>query len=70
MSAMNLLGAMCGGLLEYNSMYFGFRFLYLVAMGCYFLAFVSGLVFAKKDTDEAPSVSNTVGYETVSDLRL
>lgn len=23
--AMNLLGAICGGLLEYNSMYFGFR---------------------------------------------
>jgi hypothetical protein len=34
----NLLGAMCGGLLEYNSMYFGFRFLYLVAMGFYGLA--------------------------------
>lgn len=37
--AMNLLGAMCGGLLEYNSMYFGFQFLYLVAAGLYFLAF-------------------------------
>jgi hypothetical protein len=36
----NLLGAMCGGLLEYNSMYFGFRFLYLVAMGFYGLALV------------------------------
>ncbi len=30
--AANLVGAMCGGLLEYNSMYFGFRFLYLLAM--------------------------------------
>jgi hypothetical protein len=29
--AMNLLGAICGGLLEYNSMYFGFRSLYVVA---------------------------------------
>jgi len=29
--AMNLFGAMCGGLLEYNSMYFGFRFLYVIA---------------------------------------
>ncbi|HEV2117742.1 MAG TPA: hypothetical protein VGR48_17035 [Terriglobales bacterium] len=38
--AMNLLGAMCGGLLEYNSMYFGFQFLYLVAAGLYFLAFI------------------------------
>jgi hypothetical protein len=36
--AVNLLGAVCGGLLEYNSMYFGFRSLYLVAMACYALA--------------------------------
>jgi spermidine synthase len=33
----NLLGAMCGGLLEYNSMYFGFQFLYLLAAGTYLL---------------------------------
>jgi spermidine synthase len=39
--SMNLLGAMCGGLLEYNSMYFGFRSLYLIAMACYALAFLS-----------------------------
>jgi hypothetical protein len=39
--AMNLLGAVCGGLLEYNSMYFGFRSLYLLAMLCYVMAFVS-----------------------------
>ena len=39
--SMNLLGAMCGGLLEYNSMYFGFRSLYLIAMACYTLAFLS-----------------------------
>jgi hypothetical protein len=36
----NLFGAMCGGLLEYNSMYFGFQFLYLMAAGLYFLAFI------------------------------
>ena len=47
MIAMNLLGAICGVLLEYNSMYFGFRFLYLIAMGCYLLAFVSELTFSK-----------------------
>jgi spermidine synthase len=35
----NLFGAMCGGLLEYNSMYFGFRFLYLIAAALYLLAF-------------------------------
>ena len=39
--AVNLFGAMLGGLLEYNSMYFGFRFLYLLAMGFYVLAFVA-----------------------------
>jgi hypothetical protein len=36
----NLFGAMCGGLLEYNSMYFGFQFLYLMAAGLYVLAFL------------------------------
>jgi hypothetical protein len=30
--AANLIGAICGGLLEYNSMYFGFLFLYWVAL--------------------------------------
>jgi drug/metabolite transporter (DMT)-like permease len=37
--AYNLIGALFGGVMEYNSMYFGFAFLYLLAMGFYFLAF-------------------------------
>jgi hypothetical protein len=41
--AMNLLGTMCGGLLEYNSMYFGFRFLYWLALACYGAAFLTTL---------------------------
>ena len=41
--AANLVGAMCGGLLEYNSMYFGFGFLYWVAMGLYGVAFAVAL---------------------------
>ena len=45
--AMNLLGAICGGLLEYNSMYFGFQWLYLAAMGCYILAFLSDLALTR-----------------------
>jgi spermidine synthase len=45
--SMNLLGAMCGGILEYNSMYFGFRFLYLLAMALYLAAVVSGLAFSR-----------------------
>ena len=36
--AYNLIGALFGGLMEYNSMYFGFAFLYLLAAGFYFLA--------------------------------
>lgn len=47
--AMNLLGAICGGLLEYNSMYFGFRALYLMAMVCYLLAYVSDFAFKKRE---------------------
>ena len=38
--AANLLGAMCGGLLEYNAMYFGFRSLHLVALAFYAAAFL------------------------------
>jgi hypothetical protein len=38
--AYNLMGALFGGLMEYNSMYFGFAFLYLLAMGFYALAWL------------------------------
>jgi len=37
--AYNLMGALFGGVMEYNSMYFGFAFLYLIALGFYGLAF-------------------------------
>jgi predicted membrane-bound spermidine synthase len=40
--SMNLMGTMCGGILEYNSMYFGFRFLYVLALGLYLAALVTG----------------------------
>jgi hypothetical protein len=43
--ACNLFGAMVGGLLEYNSMYFGFHFLYWLAAGLYLAAFVSSFTF-------------------------
>lgn len=39
--SMNLLGTMLGGILEYNSMYFGFRFLYLLALGLYLAALLT-----------------------------
>jgi hypothetical protein len=38
--AYNLMGALFGGLMEYNSMYFGFAFLYLLAAGFYLLAWM------------------------------
>jgi SAM-dependent methyltransferase len=38
--AYNLMGALFGGVMEYNSMYFGFAFLYLLALGFYGLAWV------------------------------
>ena len=53
--AVNLLGAMCGGILEYNSMYFGFRFLYLLAMGLYALSFISTLLRPKSVVTVAAS---------------
>jgi len=36
----NILGALVGGLLEYNSMYFGFKFLYLLAFISYLMAYL------------------------------
>ena len=39
----NLLGAMLGGCLEYNSMYFGYRSLYVLAIVLYALAFATSL---------------------------
>ncbi|MBU0717023.1 MAG: hypothetical protein KJ749_02145, partial [Planctomycetes bacterium] len=42
--ALNILGAMCGGVLEYNAMYFGYQFLYGVALVLYALAFATSRV--------------------------
>jgi SAM-dependent methyltransferase len=43
----NLLGAMLGGLMEYNSMYFGFHALYFLALGMYLLAFAGSIRAAR-----------------------
>ena len=37
----NILGAIVGGLLEYNSMFFGFKFLYILAIIFYFMAYMT-----------------------------
>jgi hypothetical protein len=39
----NLIGAMLGGCLEYNSMYFGFRSLYVIALAVYALSMAVSL---------------------------
>jgi spermidine synthase len=59
----NLFGAMCGGLLEYNSMYFGFQFLYLMAGGLYFLALVWELLPMETWLSDSPAL-NTGGRAT------
>lgn len=53
--AVNLLGAMAGGLLEYNSMYLGFRALYLIAMGLYAAAFLWELPVRRVRKAAAPA---------------
>ena len=40
----NILGAIFGGLLEYNAMYFGYRSLYILGFAMYLAAFI----FSKK----------------------
>lgn len=40
----NLLGAMLGGCLEYNAMYFGYRSLYVLAMAVYAAALITSLL--------------------------
>jgi hypothetical protein len=47
----NLFGAMCGGLLEYNAMYFGFQFLYWLAAALYVGAFVTSVVSRQSSVD-------------------
>ena len=46
----NLFGAMCGGLLEYNAMYFGFQFLYWLAAALYAGAFLSSLAMRRSSS--------------------
>jgi hypothetical protein len=51
--AANLFGAMCGGFLEYNSMYFGFLFLYWIALAIYGGAFLLSFVERRASTGNA-----------------
>lgn len=53
----NLLGAMLGGCLEYNSMYFGYRSLYVLALALYALAFASSLLARRRQPAPAPAAA-------------
>ncbi len=55
----NLLGAMLGGFIEYNSLYFGYRSLYLFALAMYVLALCFALKGRKGD--------NTATAGTIAD---
>lgn len=55
--SLNLFGAMCGGILEYNSMYFGFRMLYLLALGLYAAALLSSFLFPLQSVTATSSSS-------------
>jgi hypothetical protein len=53
----NLFGAMCGGLLEYNSMYFGFQFLYLLAAGIYLLGLIWELARTRSEIQNLAAIA-------------
>jgi len=55
--AANLFGGMAGGLLEYNAMYFGFQFLYVLAAALYAGAFASTIFVAKRGVPAVASVA-------------
>jgi hypothetical protein len=61
----NLLGAMLGGFCEYNSMYFGFRSLYVIALAVYALALVATVLSRKR----ALALVKTPRVKLVSPLR-
>jgi hypothetical protein len=46
---------MLGGFLEYNSMYFGFRSLYVLALAMYFLAFLTSVGGIRRPTAASPA---------------
>jgi hypothetical protein len=53
------MGALFGGVMEYNSMYFGFAFLYLLALGFYGLAWAFSWKAASPIVKHVGRVSTT-----------
>jgi hypothetical protein len=64
--AYNILGAMLGGALEYNSMRFGFSSLYLIALGLYALAWITMLPVTKRVFSLRHAGHPAPGHEPVS----
>jgi SAM-dependent methyltransferase len=64
----NLLGAMLGGCLEYNSMYFGYRSLYFLALGLYALALITSIL-PRRSPDESLATLENRKTVSAADLR-
>jgi hypothetical protein len=60
----NLFGAMLGGFLEYNSLYFGFRSLYVFALLLYGLALAATLIGGMKGARPAGPSCNPIEVES------
>ena len=55
--SMNLLGAMLGGMLEYNAMFLGYRALYVLAIMIYIIAFVCTRLRKESAKNSSPALS-------------
>ena len=50
---LNLIGAMGGGLIEYTSMLIGMRAVWLIVLGIYVMAWISTVIFVRRDPTPA-----------------
>ena len=60
----NIFGAMVGGVLEYNAMYFGFRALYLIALAVYVLAWLGVPRTSRAGAAASPPAFSLVDRQT------
>jgi len=65
--AANLIGAMAGGLLEYNSMYFGFQWLYGLALAIYGSAAVMSLIGLRDSAAQAETAPEQIEESAAAD---
>jgi len=62
----NLIGAMAGGLLEYNSMYFGFQWLYWLALAIYGAALIVSVIGCRAFVASHQDASSLTGTPKTS----